>query len=488
MPLPPQPAAPQALPQAQDRSPVVPPEMLAQILAGQQAQSQLTPLQEQMTRVNELRGYREPQGYQAAGMYQAASPLAHIGRLLSGYANEKEYSSLNDQADALRGAVATGQGAATQAKYAQDEATLDLRAMKAALDAERIASLNQKTQADIAKGDQAKGVPAAYFNPNTGQTVHLRQAGNVMVDGEGNPFPLTGDWMKWTDYRGAQKDNFDKEYKTGAFDLKKWEAEQKANRQTGKPVMYESKSGETKWLRQTPSGMVDVSTGEPVALTGDWEVARDKNLPNILDGYGKNLHRPITQTRKAYLDLYELNQTAKALTPEDIKALNKPGLNNIVKTLTPASFEVYMEQQHLDLSPRAKMYLATVNRVGAGIRHKLYGSAVTVNEGAFFDGFSPTAVGVDFNTRVMRADGLLDEIVNDAKAYSTDPESSILRDLPAYEKTDFVAADSGKPKGRTVEDFLNMSTDQLLQVADEDLARLPAEALDKVLQKMSGGQ
>jgi hypothetical protein len=148
-----------------------------------------------------------------------------------------------------------------------------------------------------------------------------------------------------------------------------------------------------------------------------------------------------------------------------------------------------MEQNRQNFSPRAKEYLAAVNRVGAGIRHKLYGSAVTVNEGAFFDGFSPTAVGVDFNTRVMRADGWVQEVLNDAKAYSTNPESSILRDLPAYAPTNYVAAEAAKSaeKGYTVEDFMNMSSAELQQVADEDLAKLPSEAFNKVLQKIAGG-
>jgi len=507
MPLPPTPTMPTA-PQAQQQpgisddvlqqilarqnapaSPTVSPELLEKILSGQQAAAELTPLQTQMTRVNELRGYQEPQGYQAAGMYQAASPLAHIGAFLNSYGNEKEYKDLEAKAKALRGDVAAGQGAATTAGFLQKDAALasgqqgrDIQLLSAMIRAQNLDRLVNKDQATNQLGQDKLdfqrnklGKPVTYIDDQNNRQTFYESARGI-VDANGNPVEIGSNWTTPTEKMNQQK-----------FDQKAFVDQQKLNAQSGKPVMYTDRQGNNVWLRQTNQGMVNAEDGQPFALTGDWQISEDENLPLVLRDYGKNMHKPITEVRKAYLDVQGLSAAANKLTADDIKALNQPGLNNVVKTFSPASFETYLEQNRMNFTPRAKEYLAAVNRVGAGIRHELYGAAVTANENAFFESFSPTAVGVDFSTRKMRTDEMMRGILNEVNAYSTDPRTSIIRDLPKYSFTDFEAEQSGKPKGRTVEQYLNMSATDFVNLTQDEINQLPKDVLNKLEQRFLGG-
>lgn len=500
MPIPPTPTQPQVpntaelmqqyLASQKPAAPTVAPEMMEKILAGQQATSQLTPLQEQMTRVNELRGYQEPRGYQAAGMYQAASPLAHIGAFLNSYGSENEYKQLQDKANALRGTIAEGQGAATQAGFAQKDAALasaqqgrDIQMLSALIRAGNLGRLTEKDQAaqDLAERKfgftQGKlGKPVTYLD-ESGNRQTFYESTKGIVDANGNPVEIGANWTTPQEKMNQQK-----------FDQKKFVDQQKLNAQSGKPVMYSDKDGNNVWLRQTNQGMVNAEDGQPFALTGDWQISEDENLPLVLRDYGKNLHKPITQVRKAYLDVQGLQTAANKLTKEDIEQLNRPGLNNVVKSFTPASFETYLEQNRMNFTPRAKEYLAAVNRVGAGIRHELYGAAVTANENAFFESFSPTAVGVDFSTRKMRTDEMMRGILNEVNSYSTDPRTSIIRDLPKYEFSNFEAEQTGKPEQKQVVDYLDMDINDLANMSQEEMNKLPADVIKKLQEKYFGGE
>jgi len=356
----------------QTRTPTFSEDTLSKLLAGQQAQAQLSPLEEQMKRVNELRRFAAPQGRGAGDVYQAANPLEHIGALMSSLAANKQYGTLEEKAKALRGQVASGQGADALMKAQLAEATLSNRT-------------------------------------NTG----ANQLINALLRLRG---------------QNQTQDRFERR-----LSLSERSQLFKEMKMKGSPYYVRNSKGELMHVFSDSLGnTINTETDQKVNLGADWIVVDDPNLDEILANHPKGYYKEILEDRKAYLDLSELGEASRSLSEADKQELNDEGIYTILKGVTPGFADSYVETHFNNFSPSTKRYLAAVGRVMASIRHKLYGAAVTGNEQSFLDSFSAGATGLSFDDRMHRIDNMMDDVLRAGRSISTKPTHNIYRDLPEW--------------------------------------------------------
>lgn len=417
---------------------VVPEELIAQIVAGQQAQSQLGPIQEQMNRVDALRQYAPPQGRGMGGVYQAANPLAHIGALMSSIGGQRKFDKLSDQAGALRGTATEGAAAETRAKFLQDQAMQDIRGRTrdtADLNA-TISALRAETGAQSAAHKQGIAEKNLVIKE---QAQDVKEANQRLKEQQ----------QEW----------------------KQAEADLKRNFLVGSAEEYVTPEGDVIQVGRDSESYKNLSEdGYPeISLKGLRKVTKDDK--SAAEGLPAKDKSHIFRLRKSYDDLNNIRDLAGKLSSEDVANLSRPGEDVAYKVLTPAAMETYIQNNQRNLSADAKEYLRSIAAFSAELRNRLFGSALTVNESVLAEAFLPSAVGLNFSDRMGRINAYAKEFDRWSTAYDRD----IYRNMRKYEPWE--ASDTPVAKGGS-------ARKQLWELTDDDINAMTPEQRDEYLKSM----
>lgn len=184
-------------------------------------------------------------------------------------------------------------------------------------------------------------------------------------------------------------------------------------------------------------GMVD-ERGNEVSVEG--MVPFDESRQAKQFGYGfKNL--PATAKKDVIgadfgmRQLNDISNIANSLSPDQLKELQRPGLDVAVRAATPGAFEEYIQQNHKGLSREVKQYLQKVNNFASNIRHERFGSALTIGETRLAEAFLPSATGIGLMERADRLNSFYDDFMNQVSAVDNVTGSNFMERMP--QRVDF---------------------------------------------------
>jgi hypothetical protein len=244
------------------------------------------------------------------------------------------------------------------------------------------------------------------------------------------------------------------------------------------------KTGETRQLATTVGkGIVDENM-QPVRDLGDFRRLED-NSPVIRIG-GKRQQKVAAKAYAVLRNLDDVKASAAALKPEEVKLLNRPLLDVVVKG-APGDFETYVRENKINLTPAVKDYLARVNMAAARLRHGLYGSALTRMEASLANAFIPGAAGTTFEDTLRRIDVFAKDQKN-ILAGIEDAESMKPGTLTGRIKYQFPEEFSGKKQNTVSDNAAPLQLPDMENIApaplsDEEL-NLTDEQLQAQMQQM----
>ena len=340
------------------------PEMIAKIAAGRNAQRGLGSLSNNPANIQALRNANTPYSEVQGKGHAATAPsfLEVLGRTALRGRGEMDLASQAKEANALRGATAEGEAAELEAKYAQD----------AAAQQAKIAAAEAKVRAD--------------------QDAALEQHNRTL-----------------------SRDELQNNRRVAAAEIKRTQDVQDQMRaggmlKSGFSTYYDPATGQTKNVATTNDGGVIDEDRQKTSIEGMVpydDYVETLGVDSAAIGNMSNTHKTdLAGYYSGKRQLNDINDIARAFTDEDRAALDKPGLNSVIKAMTPANFETYVNSELKGLTPRAKQYLTRVNEFSSGLRNQLFGSALTVNETVLSETFLQSPVGIGLDDQLARADSI----------------------------------------------------------------------------------
>lgn len=376
------PQAPQAA--APGAAGEITPEMLAQIMAGQEAQAALSPLEKQLALAEQMRGFQMPGGRSAGQVYQAANPLEFLGAMMSGIAGEREYGKLSEQAEALRKTVGTGKGAQQQADLIAD-------AQKAALNEYyKTTRLSQMDTAENRKEQQRLDALKRHED----KMALAQQKWNTLSAKDKRKFANTD--RAWNELSAKQKEDI-------AFKQQQFE--------------FQKKVKEKQWTQAAEKHQLNVE--EFKLDQRKFELKQEqirKEQAKPFAGLETHQQKRVDNARGMISQMAKINENARQFTQADINFLNEIGTDAAIATLAPGGFEAWIEsKRQKTTSERVRKYLTQVRSLAASMRHEIAGSALTANEQQLVRAFLPDTPGVSLNDQLQRLDDTAEMIMADVR-------------------------------------------------------------------------
>ena len=177
-------------------------------------------------------------------------------------------------------------------------------------------------------------------------------------------------------------------------------------------------TGEMINASRSAEGVVD-EQGNPTSIEGMVKF-RDSQLGrrfgNEFKALGTAQRKDVIGADLGIRRLNEIADLANSMDANDLKYLNRPGLDIAVQAVTPKDFEAYLNTNHKNLPRKVKQYLMRVHDFSSNIRHQRFGSALTANETALANAFLPSATGLGIQDRTDRLNAFYDDFSNQVAA------------------------------------------------------------------------
>ena len=339
-------------------------QLLQQMIAGQQAQTQLEPLQEQMKRADKLRQLQMPQGRSAGGVYQAANPLEFIGSMLQASQGRSDYDALAEQAAALRGDVMAGQAAQLQ-------------------QAQGVSGLTPWQQAKMAQEKAEHDESVRQFNL-TNEQEQSEFERNLAVNQQ------KADLQKLEYDRKLAQDEVD-------------------NYAVRDAKVMMAPDGRTMVVGYNDAlGMVDADNPrEDRNFAGFTEMTDEvKSVINDLAAGGIKKPKEYITAASAIKTMNQINERARGLSANDKRILNRPLRDMLAMSITPKPFEEWVKENwtQKDLTQNARSYLESIYDLASITRHARSGAQLTKMEKALADAYLASADGISVEARQRRMD------------------------------------------------------------------------------------